>query len=81
MSKQLTAKTISFEQIKGLRHEAVAASDFDQVAICDLALEGQIDTDDYTVLSGHCASMLRSMTRDEAYAECARAINDAQAQV
>jgi hypothetical protein len=76
----ITAKTISEQQIKALRSEAVQAQDFDQVAVCDLALEGEIDTDDYTVLSGHMASRLRGMSRDEAYAECAQAINDARAQ-
>lgn len=79
MTQQITAETISEQQVKALRGEALEANDFDQVAVCDLALDGTIDTDDYTVLSGHMASKLRNMSRDEAYAECARALNDAAA--
>ncbi len=40
MSKQITAQSISEQQIKSLRREAVDAHDFDQVAVCDLALSG-----------------------------------------
>lgn len=76
---QLTAKTITFDQIKALRSEAAQAADYDQVAICDLALDGEIDTDDYTCLSDSGVERLRSMGRDEAYQACADAINTARA--
>jgi hypothetical protein len=74
----LTAQTISFAQIRSLRSEAIAASDGDRTAICDLALDGSVDVDDYTTLTRAGASRLRTMTRDEAYAECAQAINAAR---
>lgn len=32
--------TITYEQIQALRDEAAQAGDFEQVTICDLALEG-----------------------------------------
>jgi len=34
--------TITHEQIQTLRGEAVQAGDFEQVAICDLALDGSL---------------------------------------
>ena len=71
----LTAETISFDRIRSLRAEAITAQNSDQVAICDLALDGKIDVDDYTTLTRRGASRLRTMTRDEAYAECARVID------
>jgi hypothetical protein len=78
MGKQITTDTISHDQIRALLREAIAAGDYDQAAICDLALDGEIDTDDYTVLSGHWASRLRRMTREDACAECARVLAEAR---
>ena len=75
-----TAQTITTAQIRNLRAEALAAGDYDQAAICDLALDGEIDADDYTTLTAKGASKLRSMSREQAYTECARVISDAEAQ-
>lgn len=71
---------IDDRQIRILRKEAAQAGDADQIAICDLALEGEIDVDDYTGLSRELSSKLRSMTSAEARIECARVIAAARAQ-
>lgn len=75
----LTAESISIQQICALRAESVSAGDMDQVGICDLALSGEIDVDDYTTLSRDCARALRTMTQEEAQEACADAINAARA--
>lgn len=76
---KLTAETISFEQIRQLRGEAIAAFDADQAAICDLALEGEIDMDDYTTVSDRMSRRLRTMNQTEAQLLCADTINAARA--
>lgn len=76
----LTAETISDRHIRILREEALAAGDYDQAAICDLALDGSIDVDDYTTLSPATSQALRSMTQEASWARCAAAINNARAQ-
>lgn len=73
----ITAETISFNQIRALRTEALADDNYDQVAVCDLALDGKIDMDDYTIISSEWDARLRKMTREEAYTMCANAINSA----
>jgi len=74
-----TIKTITNKQIKQLREEALAASDYRQVDICDVALANREDHNEQT------AELLvgpddEPMTRTEARAECARVIADAEAQ-
>lgn len=66
--------------IRGLRSDAAAAGDCDQIAICDLALDGEIDADDYTGLSRELNRRIRSMSADEARVECAEVIAAARAQ-
>ncbi len=77
-----TAETITTAQIRALRSEALSptASDYDMAAICDLALDGAIDVDDYTTLSTRTAARLRTLTQEQAQAECARVISQAEAQ-
>lgn len=75
----ITAATISFAQIRSLLEEALAAGDPDQAAICDFALDGSIDPDDYTTVSDRMARRLRTMTREEAYQTCADAIDTSRA--
>ena len=75
-----TVKNITESEIRALRSEANEAGDYDMGAVCDLALNGQIDTDDYTVLTGGFIRELQSMTQDEALRRVVDAINDAQAQ-
>jgi hypothetical protein len=77
MKTTLTAQTISFDQIRSLRTEAAEAGDFVQVAMCDLALNSTIDTDDYTTLDRGEVDRVRSMSREDAYTACASAINEA----
>jgi hypothetical protein len=81
-----TAKPVTINQIASLRVEAIHAGDWDQVILCDLALDGSVDTDDYTVLSPAVISRVRGraarpgipevapMTQDQARAECAAII-------
>lgn len=76
-----TAHNISFSQIRTLRTEAAQAQDFDMIAICDLAFDGNVDPDDYTTLSLGCARELRTMTPEQARASCAKAIDHAAAQL
>lgn len=76
-----TAQTISYSQIRSLRDEALRAGDDVQAVICDIALEGSVDMDDYSIdASPAKIAMLRAMTRDEAYAACADALDYAAAQ-
>jgi hypothetical protein len=76
-AQTITAETVSFAAIKALRAEAHAANDSDMGAICDLAIDGTIDMDDYTTVSSRMSARLRTMTREQAYALCADAINAA----
>jgi hypothetical protein len=62
---KLTAETITDSQIQAVLRESTAAGDVAQVRICNAAL--------YHINP-------RAAARDEARAECARVINDAQAQ-
>jgi len=75
-----TTKNLTDAQISKLRTEAGQHGDYEQVAICDLALTGAFDRDDYTVLSRVQADRISEMSRDDAYAAIASAINDAAAQ-
>jgi len=60
------------KQIKALREEAMAASDYRMVTICDVALASREDAnDDGTPLVDFDGD---PMTRTEARAECARVI-------
>jgi len=80
MSTETTKHNISFGQISTLRHEVYAHGDDFLGAVCDLALDGQINTYDYSTLNRAALIRLGDMSRDEAFAACAAAINDARAQ-
>ena len=73
----MTTKTITESQIRALRTEAAGSGDFAQLAICDLALDGSFDADDYTVLEARDAKRIASMSQEQAIAECARVIAEA----
>ena len=60
------------EQIRDLRDEASAACDYEQVAICDVALDQVV----YPTRWAHVNRLLPPVAR----AECARVIEDAKAQ-
>lgn len=75
-----TIKSLTEQQIRGLRREAMDAGDYPMGVICDLALAGKIDVTDYTVLDERAARRIQRMSRDEAYAAIVRAISDAEAQ-
>jgi hypothetical protein len=66
----------SKDQIRGLRREALRNYDLQamRAAICDLALEGEVDPGDYGALSVWEHERLAAMTREEAVAECAEAL-------
>ena len=70
-----TTKGLTEKQIRKLRAEAYRAGDMLMGAICDLALDGEIDVDDYTSLERDESRRVGGMTRDEAYAEIVEAIN------
>jgi hypothetical protein len=74
-----TTKSITEQQISALRAEAYAAGDYYQGAICDLALLGTINTDDYTCLEAAEVRHLRILTRDDAIAACVDMINKTKA--
>jgi len=67
---------ISFATISALRHASYEHGDDFMGAVCDLALDGQIDTDDYGTLDRAALIRLGDMSRDEAYAACAAAVNE-----
>lgn len=76
---KITAESLTFAQIRALRSEAAEAHDYDMLATCDLAINGTINTDDYTVLTSFGQRKLGTMTRDEAYELIAKSINSARA--
>lgn len=58
------------KNISQLRTEALAANDYDQAALCDLALNGEIDMDDYTCVSDRMSRRLRTMSAEDAVELC-----------
>lgn len=74
------AATVTYAQIANLREEALAADDHLMVCICDLARWGDVTRNAFSVLNREQLRKLTNMTRDEAFAACAKAINDAAAQ-
>ena len=75
-----SCRATNANQIRALRHEALTASDYDMAAICDLAIAGSIDMDDYTAVSPSGERKIRGMSQADAYAEVVRAINNTEAQ-
>lgn len=75
-----TARNVTEAQLSQLRSEAAEAGDFVQVAMCDLALDGSIDGDDYTTLSREETRRVTSMSQAEAVQACVEAICSAEAQ-
>lgn len=74
-----TDKTITDQDIRNLRTEAFENADYLQGVMCDLALEGEIDFDDYTVLEPDEVRSLANMTQAEALHACEKAIREARA--
>lgn len=70
-----TIKTLTDSQIRTTQSLAGQAADYVQAAICDLALNGTFDRDDWTTLSAKEADRVAKMTREEAYATIVAAIN------
>lgn len=68
-----TKETITTEQIKALRAEAVAHRDYHQVDICDRALATDTLDQDGNQIA------LADWSQDEAREECARVIAEAEA--
>ena len=71
------SETVTNDQIRALRSEADAAGDLVQAAICDVVL-GEWLPATTRPLEAH--ARIKAMSRDEARAECARVIADAEAQ-
>ncbi len=83
---KLTAKSVTFEQIRALQIEALKAGDVTQAIVCDRALGNKIHTDDYSG-GGWDSRELRaardlakSMTKSKAIQTCVDTINYARAQ-
>lgn len=72
-NNHMTNTNITDADIETLRRAAGAHGDYMQVAICDLAIHGEIDGDDYTCLTRHEDRCIRAMTAHEAVALCATA--------
>lgn len=73
-----TSKSVTEQDISGLRVEAIAKGDWLQVGMCDLAMTGRFDGDNYTCLSGAEIARLTGMTTGDAENACVRAILDGQ---
>ena len=71
-----TTKSLTESQIRRLSTAAAEAGDIAQVAICDLALTGSFDRDEWSALDGRDADRVEAMTRDEAYAVVVDVLND-----
>jgi hypothetical protein len=74
-----TVKNLTEMQIRKLHSEAAEAGDYITVAICDLALGGSFNADDYTTLSRAEARKMAAMSRDDAYHHIVECITDAEA--
>lgn len=68
---------ITTAQISALRLNAAEASDMLQVAICDIALHGEIDPKVDLDSASRDKLATAAWTQDTARAECARVIADA----
>ena len=76
-----TIKNLTEQQISRLRTEANSAHDYKMAVICDLALAGSVDLDDYTVLERDEERAIASMSQQDAYTAVVRAIGYAETQV
>ena len=70
---KLTAATITDREIRKFREEALAAPDYDQVDLCNRALATDTVDQDGNEIA------LAALTREDARARCAAAINTARA--
>lgn len=73
---RVTVKNLTDAQISRLRSEAAQSHDYELVAICDLALSGEFDGDDYSVLNGREIRKISAMTQHDAYEAIVEALND-----
>jgi hypothetical protein len=72
-----TTKSLTFQQIRSVKLGAQREHNYELAVICDLALEGEIDLDDYSVLSPAEERRIRKMDREQAYAVIVDTINGA----
>lgn len=80
MSKPVTtAENLTTKQIRDMRQACLEAGDYHGAAICDLALDGAINTDDYTTLNRDAVLDVRGLSRDGAYERIADWYSDAEA--
>lgn len=69
----ITTDTLNPSDVRALRARAVNMGDLALVAICDLALEGEVNAEG---LSPMDARQLRQMTRADAIVSCVDAIEE-----
>ena len=67
---------LTVEQISNLRQEATNGDDIMQIAICDLALYGDIRLHAYPCLNRSQAARLAAMTQEQARMEIVRVLNE-----
>lgn len=71
-----TSETVTVAQIRALRAEAVEARDYVMAAICDRA--GDLGANWIDMLRGRDLARVQAMSEEEARAECARVIAEAE---
>jgi hypothetical protein len=76
----VTAESITFKQIRALRTEALRNGDEVQALICDIALDGTVDLDDYVLdlPRKRQEEEIAALTQEQA---CANAIACSAAQI
>ena len=63
-----TIKNLTDNQIRAMQSEAGTACDYVMAAICDLAIIGTFDANDWSTLTHQETARVARMTREEAYA-------------
>ena len=73
--KTSTIKNLTDNQIRTMQSDAGTACDYVMAAICDLAIIGTFDADEWSTLTRQEQIRVGNMTREDAYAVIVDAIN------
>ena len=73
--KTATIKNLTDTQIRTMQSDAGTACDYVMAAICDLAIIGTFDVNDWSTLTHQEQIRVGKMTREEAYQVIVDAIN------
>ena len=74
-TKIITTKNVTDAEIAALGAASAEHDDFEQVAICELAITGNFDADDFTALSREEARKVGSMSQQDAITACVDVLN------